>query len=113
MGTICAVLSVIIMIIVLTVANFNDMVLNISLPYTAYAYEISLLVLSLIVFALGILGGVLLMLSSFFDKSARYSKLKKEYEKTSISALDNGDTVKILENKIKTLEAALEAALKK
>ena len=38
--------------------------------------------------------------------------LKKQYEKTSIGADDSELRVKTLENKVKTLEAALEKSLK-
>ena len=41
------------------------------------------------------------------------SLLKRKYEKTSIGADDSELRVKTLENKIKTLEAALEKSLKK
>ena len=41
------------------------------------------------------------------------SLLKRKYEKTSVGADDSELRVKTLENKIKTLEAALEKSLKK
>ena len=40
------------------------------------------------------------------------SALKRKYEKTSVGADDSELKVKTLENKIKTLEAALEKSLK-
>ncbi len=113
MGTICVIISVLTTVFVLMMAQHNDLILNMALVYTDKTYEISFLVVSLIVFSLGILVGVLLMLSSFFETQSRYSKLKKQYDKTSIGADDAEDKVKLLENKIQTLEAALKKQMEK
>ena len=75
--------------------------------------EISLLVVSLIIYSLGILSGVLLMMSSFFEAQSKYSKLRKQYDKTSIGADDAEDKIKLLENKIQTLEIALKKQMEK
>lgn len=113
MGTICVILAVLITVVVLMSGQYNDVVLNISIPYTNKAYEISFLVMSLIIYALGIFSGVLLMLSSFFETQSRYSKLKKQYDKTNIGADDAEEKIKLLENKVQTLEAALKNSLGK
>ena len=111
MGTICIIFAVLITVFVLMTGHYNDSVLNIQIMYTDISFEISFLVISLIFYAFGILSGVLLMLSSFFDAAKRYSSLKKQYEKTNIGADDAEDKIRILENKIKTLETALNKAI--
>lgn len=108
MGGFCVLLSIIITVFVLMLGQYNDTPLNISIMYTNLSSQISLLILFLIIFSLGILTGVLLMLSSFFETQNRYSKLRKQYDKTSVGADDADEKIKLLENKIQTLEAALK-----
>ena len=108
MGRLCVLLSILMTVFVLMLGQYNDVPLNISIMYTKFSAEISFLVMSLIIFSLGILTGVLLMLSSFFETKSRYSKLRKQYDKTSIGADDADEKIKLLENKIQTLEAALK-----
>ena len=64
-------------------------------------------------FAAGFLCGIILMLFVIKNIKKEQSLLKRKYEKTSIGADDSELRVKTLENKIKTLEAALEKSLKK
>ncbi len=111
MGTICIIFTVLITVFVLMLGQYNDTALNVSVMYTNFSFKISLLVLSLIIYAMGILSGVLLMLSSFFDAAGRYTRLKKQFDKTSDGADDAEDKIKVLENKIETLETALKKAL--
>lgn len=113
MGVICVILAVLLTVFVLMTGQYNDTVLNIGIIYTDKAFEISFLVMTLIIYAIGILSGVLLMLSSFFEAAGRYSKLKKQYDKTSVGADGAEERVKLLENKIETLEAALKNAMNK
>lgn len=113
MSAICVIISVILTVFVLMMAQHNDLILNMTLVYTDKTYEISLLVVSLIIYSLGILSGVLLMMSSFFEAQSKYSKLRKQYDKTSIGADDAEDKIKLLENKIQTLEIALKKQMEK
>ena len=108
MGLVCVLISIFATLLVLMIGQYNDVILNISLMYTDKTFEVSFLVFSLIIYSLGILTGVLLMLSSFFETQSRYSKLRKQYDKTSIGADDADEKIKLLENKIQTLEAALK-----
>lgn len=64
-------------------------------------------------FAAGLFCGVVLMLFAVKNLKKEQSILKRKYEKTSVGADDSELRVKTLENKIKTLEAALEKSLKK
>lgn len=113
MSVICVIISVVLTVFVLMMAQHNDLILNMTLVYTDKTYEISLLVVSLIIYSLGILSGVLLMMSSFFEAQSKYSKLRKQYDKTSIGADDAEDKIKLLENKIQTLEIALKKQMEK
>ncbi len=61
----------------------------------------------------GFLAGIILMLFIVQNLKKEQSLLKRKYEKTSVGADDSELRVKTLENKIKTLEAALEKSLKK
>lgn len=113
MGGFFTIIAILITVFVLMFGQYNDSTLNFSLMYTELNFQMSFLVFSLILFAMGILSGVLLMLGGLLDTSSRYQKLKKQYEKTSIGATDSDDRVKLLENKIATLEAALKKAMQK
>lgn len=113
MGTVCIIFVVLITVFVLMLTDFNDTALNIAIMYTDKAYEISLLVLSLMIYALGIISGALLVFAAYFDIAKRYRSLKNEYEKTDINLDDKDEKVKLLENKIQTLEAALKSAMEK
>ncbi|MCD8024360.1 MAG: hypothetical protein LUE64_02370 [Candidatus Gastranaerophilales bacterium] len=113
MGTICVILAVIVTVLVLMLAQFNDVVMNMGIMYTNIVYEFSFLVVILITYALGIFSGVLLMLGQFFDTQKRYSGLKKRYDKTSINADDAEAKIELLENKVATLEQALKSKMEK
>ncbi len=63
-------------------------------------------------FAAGLAAGIILMLKPLSSLKKELSLLKRKYEKTSIGADDSDLRVKTLENKVKTLEAALEKTLK-
>ncbi len=108
MSIFCILVAILTTIFVLMLGQYNDTVLNISIMYTNFQGQVSLLVLSLIIFSLGILCGIMLMLSSFFDTKSRYANLRRQYDKTSITADDADERIKLLENKIQTLEAALK-----
>lgn len=64
-------------------------------------------------FISGFILGTVIMSIGLFRLKKQQSALKRKYEKTSIGADDSELRVKTLENKIKTLEAALEKSLKK
>ena len=66
----------------------------------------------IIYFSAGFLTGLIIMFFVVNNLKKQQSLLKKKYEKTSLGADDSELKVKTLENKIKTLEAALEKTLK-
>lgn len=106
-------IAILITVFVLMFGQYNDSILNISIMYTDISLQASFLVLTLVIFSFGILTGIFLMLSTFFDIQGRYSKLKTQYNRTSIGQDSADEKVKLLENKIKTLEAALKKQLDK
>lgn len=63
-------------------------------------------------FISGLILGILIMLIKITSLKKEQSLLKRKYEKTSVGADDSELKVKTLENKVKTLEAALEKSLK-
>ena len=63
-------------------------------------------------FFAGLTFGVVSMFFYIGKIKKEQSRLKRQYEKTSVGADDSELRVKTLENKIKTLEAALEKSLK-
>lgn len=67
----------------------------------------------IISFFSGLILGLVIMFFPYRNLQKEQSQLKKRYEKTSIGADDSDLRVKTLENKIKTLETALEKSLKK
>jgi len=67
----------------------------------------------IICYVAGLLTGLIIMFFTVKGLKKEQSVLKRKYEKTSLGADDSELKVKTLENKIKTLEAALEKSLKK
>ena len=65
-----------------------------------------------IVFAIGVLIGILLMNIFIIVKNKKISVYKRQLEKEAISSDENAAKVKVLESKIEVLEKALENALK-
>lgn len=63
-------------------------------------------------FGLGLFIGILVMLKVVLNLKKEQRTLKRKFEKTSVGADDSELRVKTLENKIKTLETALEKSLK-
>ncbi len=63
-------------------------------------------------FISGLVLGLLIMLIKINSLKKEQNLLKRKYEKTSLGADDSELRVKTLENKIKTLESALEKSLK-
>lgn len=66
----------------------------------------------IISFVFGLVLGLIIMFLPYKSLKKEQSQLKRKYEKTSIGADDSDLRVKTLENKVKTLETALEKSLK-
>ena len=94
-------------------ADYNtvpDMTLGIM--YTDIKFTVSFMPLCLAIFSLGIITGALFMMRGIFDNISKQKKVMRQLEKKSIGADDSELKVKTLENKIKTLEIALQKSLK-
>ena len=106
-------MAIIIVIFVAMFADFNtvpDMTLGIM--YTDIKLNVSFLTLCLGLFSLGIITGVLFMMKGVFDNISKQKKVIRQLERASIGADDSELKVRTLENKIKTLEIALQRSLK-
>ncbi len=66
----------------------------------------------IIYYIAGLLTGLIVMFFIVRKIKKEQAVLKRKYEKTSVGADDSELRVKTLENKVKTLEAALEKSLK-
>lgn len=113
MKNICLILAVAIVVFVGMFADYNtvpDMALGIM--YTDIKLNISFLTLCLALFSLGIVTGVLFMMRGVFDNISKQKKVMRQLERASIGADDSELKVRTLENKIKTLEIALQRSLK-
>ncbi len=111
MSFIFTILTVVILVIVLMLGQYNDTMMTFGIPYMDKTLETSFLFYTILVYAFGLLSCSLLMLGQFFDAHSRYNKLKRQYEKTSIGADDADEKIRLLENKIKTLETALKSKI--
>ncbi len=64
-----------------------------------------------IVFISGLFTGALIVGRYAVEATAKHGKIKRHLEKTAIGADDSDLRVKTLENKVKTLESALDKAM--
>ena len=94
----------------LTVANTSSS-LNVVVPYFNKSINVSLNVFIWAIFILGAVGVQGLNFNAADAKNAQ--SYKKQYEKIAVSSEEQNDRVKILEEKIKSLEIAREKALQK
>lgn len=80
----------------------NGQVYNVFYPYlTASLWVAGVINMGLIAFNI-----------SNLKESKKISAYKKEYEKNSVAYAEKDDIIKALENKVKTLETALDSVLK-
>ncbi len=105
-------LAIAITFFVAMIANYNEIApLAINVMYTNKIFNLSFLTFCMVVFALGVITGFLLMFRGIIEGANQNKKIRRQLEKTSIGADDSDLRVKTLENKIKTLEAALDKSL--
>ncbi len=69
--------------------------------------------LAMVLFVTGFIMGLLLMNIKINNTNNKINLYKRELEKESVQSLESSSKVKVLENKIKVLEKALENALKR
>ncbi len=90
-----------------------DINFNIFMPILVKKISFNISQYSLIVWILGLLGGINFALFYITQRNAIIKSYEKRYEKMSVKKDEDESKVKVLESKIKTLEKALEKALKK
>jgi len=93
-------------------AHYNgEPLLNLSLMYTGISFQISFEAIMIAGIALGILIGLMFMFAGYLTVALENKKLRKRLEKENLFMENSDSRVKVLENKIMTLEKALEKAL--
>ena len=93
-------------------AEFNNGIsLNLSLMYTNLSFTISFGAIFITAMAYGVLVGLLLMFVGYLKQAVENKKLRSRLEKENLFMESSDSKVQVLENKVKTLEAALEKAL--
>ncbi len=76
-----------------------------------FEFRILYFALYSIVFIMGLFTGALIIGRYTVEANSKHKKIKRQLEKTSIGADDSDLKVKTLENKVKTLESALDKAI--
>lgn len=113
MRAVLTIFGILIVVAVLFFAQFNEIALALTIPYTKIAFKISFFAITTGIFALGILTGALFLIAGILESAKKATDAKRRLEKVSVGADDSELKVKTLENKIQTLELALKKALEK
>ncbi len=91
--------------------NINA-IATIMCPIQHVNFDISIAHLIAIMFMLGIISGFTFCAFSYAGKIDLIQAYKKKYEKMSVQSDSDDSRIKVLEEKIKTLEIALDNALR-
>jgi uncharacterized membrane protein YciS (DUF1049 family) len=103
--------AAIVMTLTIIFAQFNQLEVPLAVPYTDIKFKTTFFMISMVIFVLGFVTGLLIMLDAYFKTFVSGGKLKRQLEKTMVGADDSDLRVKTLENKVQTLEAALKKAM--
>lgn len=101
-------LAIILLIVLLPDINFK-----IYTPYINKSLTFNLSQYSLLLFALSYISALFFSMLYLLKRNSLISSYEKRYEKMSVNKDENEQQMRILENKVKTLEAALKQALNK
>ena len=82
-------------------------------PFNHQVYTVSYVTFAAITYLIGGLSTVLIYAIINIADTRKLSAYKKEREKNSITSAEKDDKIKSLESKVKTLEKALDTAIKK
>lgn len=82
-------------------------------PFDHQVYTISYVTFAAITYLIGGLSTVLIYAIINIADERKLSAYKKDREKNSITSAEKDDQIKALENKVKTLEKALDSVIKK
>lgn len=110
-------ISILIIVMVVFIASLNTHTLfNFKLwvlKGTIVMYNVDLANVILAFFVIGVIAGILWAASFYSPVQNKLKEYQRKLEKTSIQGDEESSKVAVLEEKIKTLEAALESALNK
>lgn len=108
--------SILIMLVVIFIASLNTQ----SFAFTVWlanggkvVYQVPLATILLTFFVAGTLAGVFWAATFYSPVQNKLKEYQRKLEKTSVATDEESSKVAVLEEKIKTLEAALQSALEK
>ncbi len=114
MNNILLFLAIIETVFIVMFADYNEIAnLNLSLMYSNINFSISFFAFVILLYLFGIFAGILIMIPAILDSAKINKNAKRKLEAASVNKDENDIQISVLENKIKTLEAALDKALKK
>lgn len=99
--------------IVFLMVSLPEINFKIYTPYINKSLTFNLSQYSLLLFALSYVSALFFSMLYLLKRNSLISSYEKRYEKMSVNKDENEHQVRILENKVKTLEAALKQALDK
>ncbi len=106
--------EVLLVLLFLFFASSNyDGVFQYTCPFDKQLYTVSYVTFAAITYLIGGLSTVFIYAVVNITESRALTAYKKEHEKNSISQNEKDDKIKALENKVKTLETALDNVIKK
>lgn len=110
-------ISVLIVLAVVFIASLNTQTFfNLTfwvLKGTVIVYNVALAKVILAFFVTGILTGIFWAASFYAPVQTKLKEYQRKLEKTSVQTYEESSKVAVLEEKIKTLEKALQSALEK
>ena len=101
------------LIIVALIILLPDINFKIYTPYINKTLTFNLSQYSLLLFALSYISALFFGMLYITKRNSLINSYEKRYEKMSVNKDENEHQVRLLENKVKTLEAALKQALDK
>ena len=114
MNNILLFLAILETIFIVMFANYNEITdLNLSVMYTNFNFSISFFAFVILLYLFGIFAGILIMIPAILNGAKINKNAKRKLEVASVNKDENDIQISVLENKIKTLETALDKALKK
>lgn len=87
--------------------------LNYTCPFDGQEYQTTLAILISVVYIAGVVYSTILHIIFDIAERNKLKAYKKEYEKNSITGAEKDSTIAALENKVKTLETALDSLIRK
>lgn len=106
--------SIMIVVVVIFIASMNMQTANFIMGMakgSSIIYQIALAKILLVFFVAGTLAGIFWAASFYAPVGNKLKEYQRKLEKTSVATDEESSKVAVLEEKIKTLEAALQSAL--